>query len=158
MQVMVFNAQSTRFGPLSLFVLSIVRGTAPVLTSLGAKRVTPTVCSAAEYHQFDFWLGDWDSFEFSRSTRDAHVRINRILDGCVIHEDDQSVVNAEALSFVTVDASRKVWHHSWVTNRGQLLIIEGNMLDSAMVRVARIALLPEKNAMSAEFGSELKAA
>ena len=133
MQVMVFNAQSTRFGPLSLFVLSIVRGTAPVLTSLGAKRVTPTVCSAAEYHQFDFWLGDWDSFEFSRSTRDAHVRINRILDGCVIHEDDQSVVNAEALSFVTVDASRKVWHHSWVTNRGQLLIIESNMLDSAMV-------------------------
>ena len=46
MQVMVFNAQSTRFGPLSLFVLSIVRGTALVLTSLGAKRVTPTVCSA----------------------------------------------------------------------------------------------------------------
>src|SRR6516164_10147553 len=77
MQVMVFNAQSTRFGPLSLFVLSIVRGTALVLTFLGAKRVTPTVCSAPEYHQFDFWLGDWDSFEFSRSTRDAHVRINR---------------------------------------------------------------------------------
>ena len=88
MQVMVFNAQSTRFGPLSLFVLSIVRGTALVLTSLGAKRVTPTVCSAPEYHQFDFWLGDWNSFEFSTSTRDAHVRINRILDGCVIHEDD----------------------------------------------------------------------
>jgi hypothetical protein len=62
-----------------------------VLTSLGAKRVAPTVCSAPEYHQFDFWLGDWDPFEFSRSTRDAHVRINRILDGCVIHVDDQSV-------------------------------------------------------------------
>jgi len=133
MQVMVFNAQSTRFGPLSLFVLSIVRGTALVLTSLGAKRVTPTVCSAPDYHQFDLWLGDWDSFEFSRSTRDAHVRINRILDGCVIHEDDQSVDGHKGESFSIYDASRRVWHHSWVTNRGQLLIIESNMLDSAMV-------------------------
>jgi DICT domain-containing protein len=31
------------------------------------------------------------------------------------------------------DASRKVWHQTWVTNRGQLLLIEGNAQDAAMV-------------------------
>src|SRR5262249_38658895 len=46
---------------------------------------------------------------------------------------DQSVDGHKGESFGIYDASRKVWHHSWVTNRGQLLIIEGNMLDSAMV-------------------------
>src|SRR5262249_10180219 len=31
------------------------------------------------------------------------------------------------------DAARKVWHQSWVTNRGQLLIVEGGMRGERMV-------------------------
>ena len=61
------------------------------------------------------------------------MRVNRILDGCVIHEDYQSVEGHKAESFSIYDASRQVWHQSWVTNRGHLLIIEGNLQDGAMV-------------------------
>jgi hypothetical protein len=28
-------------------------------------------------------------------------------------------------SFTTYDATRQLWHQSWVTNRGELLILEG---------------------------------
>src|SRR5579862_4867093 len=35
-------------------------------------------------------------------------------------------------SFSIYDASRKVWHQSWVTNRGVLLIIEGTWKDGQM--------------------------
>ncbi len=132
-QAMNAKAQPMRFSLRSLFVLSIIGEILLSMASLGAKSVTSAPCSAPEYHEFDFWLGDWDSFDFGASTRDAHVRVDRILDGCVIHEDYQSVDGHKGESFSIYDASRKVWHQTWVTNRGQLLIIEGNLQDGAMV-------------------------
>lgn len=90
-------------------------------------------CSAPEYHQFDFWLGDWDSFDFGTTKKDAHIRIDRILDGCVIQEDYQSLAGHQGQSFSIYDASRKLWHQTWVTNRGELLIIEGKFQSGEMV-------------------------
>jgi len=36
-------------------------------------------------------------------------------------------------SFTIYDAARKVWHQSWVTNRGQLLVTEGGVQGDRMV-------------------------
>lgn len=36
-------------------------------------------------------------------------------------------------SFTIYDPSRKVWHQSWVTNRGQLLVIEGKLQGGEIV-------------------------
>src|SRR5260370_42304338 len=38
-------------------------------------------CAAPAYHQFDFWLGDWDVFEVGSPTKVAHARGDSILDG-----------------------------------------------------------------------------
>lgn len=89
-------------------------------------------CAKAEYHQFDFWLGDWDSFEVDSGKRDARLRVTRILDGCVIHEDYQSVSGHKGESLSVYDATRKVWHQTWVTNRGELLMIEGQFQNGEM--------------------------
>ena len=98
-----------------------------------AKPVTSVPCFAPEYRQFDFWLGDWDSLDFGTSVEDARVRVKPILDGCVIHEDYQSVDGHKGESFSIYDASRKVWHQTWVTNRGTLLVIEGKFESGEMV-------------------------
>lgn len=90
-------------------------------------------CSAPEYRQFDFWLGDWDAFEIGTNVKDSRVRVTRILDGCVIHEDYQAVDGHRGESFSIYDASRRVWHQSWVTSRGQLLVIEGHFKGGEMV-------------------------
>jgi len=127
------TAQRMKFSVLSLFVLFIAAEILLSMISLGAKSPKSAFCGASEYHGFDFWIGDWDAFDFGTSTKDARVRVDRILDGCVIHEDYQSVDGHKGESFSIYDDSRKVWHQTWVTNRGQLLIIEGNMQDGAMV-------------------------
>jgi hypothetical protein len=101
--------------------------------SLAAQSLKPPACSATEYHQFDFWAGDWDSFDFGTTTKDAHVRVDRILEGCVLREDYQSVTGHKGQSFTIYDASRQVWHQTWVTNRGELLEIEGKFEDGQMV-------------------------
>jgi ketosteroid isomerase-like protein len=84
-------------------------------------------CAAPEYRQFDFWLGDWDVFERDGTTRAAHVRVERALDGCALYEYYEDRKDLRGQSVTIYDRARKVWHQTWVTNRGQLLSIEGRM-------------------------------
>ncbi len=93
----------------------------------------PASCAADEYHQFDFWVGDWDAFEVDGTVPVAHVKVDLILDSCVLREDYQDTNGHKGQSFSIYDASRKVWHQSWVTNRGELLVIEGGMQAGEMV-------------------------
>ncbi len=93
-------------------------------------------CGAPEYRQFDFWLGDWDAVDVNNPAKVvAHAKITSILDGCVVHEDYQENTGSHGQSFSIYDASRKVWHQSWVTNRGKLLMIEGGWKGDEMILI-----------------------
>lgn len=94
----------------------------------------PSACSAPEYHQLDFWIGDWDAYDVGApKTPVARARVDRLLDGCVLKENYQGVTGGEGQSFSIYDSARKVWHQSWVTNRGKLLVIEGQFKNGEMV-------------------------
>lgn len=82
-------------------------------------------CASPEYHQFDFWVGDWDALDVGKPAVVARNHVDRILAGCVVREDYQDATGMEGQSFSIYDASRKLWHQTWVTNRGRLLVIEG---------------------------------
>jgi ketosteroid isomerase-like protein len=91
-------------------------------------------CSAPEYHQLDFWIGDWDAYDVGEQQKPvARTRVDRLLDGCVLKENYLGVNGAEGQSFSIYDATRKLWHQSWVTNRGKLLLIEGQFQNGEMV-------------------------
>ena len=92
-----------------------------------AESTVPVPCSTPEYHQLDFWVGDWDAFESGSASPVARTKVDRILDGCVLREDYQDATGHKGQSFTIYDASRKVWHQTWVTNRGELLMIEGKV-------------------------------
>ncbi len=95
-------------------------------------------CLPSPYRDFDFWVGDWDVFDVgspsvASSIKVARARVDLILDGCVLHEDYQGADGHKGQSFTLYDGTRKVWHQSWVTNRGELLLIEGRIEQGAMV-------------------------
>jgi hypothetical protein len=105
----------------------------PALRISSPQSVQSASCSAPEYRQFDFWLGDWDAFDADKpDTAVARVRVDSILEGCVVHEDYHDTKGSKGQSFSIYDASRKTWHQSWVTNRGRLLIIEGTFQNGEM--------------------------
>jgi len=83
----------------------------------------PAFCSGPEYRQFDFWIGDWDVLETGKWEVVAQTRVDRILDGCVLREDYESTNGLKGQSFSLYDASKRIWHQSWATNKGQLLSI-----------------------------------
>ncbi len=92
----------------------------------GTSAATSKQCSAPEYRRLDFWAGDWDVFDAGEPGKPiAHARVDVILSGCALREIYEQTDGLIGQSFTTYDAPRKVWHQTWVTNRGQLLTIEG---------------------------------
>jgi len=115
------------------FGILLVVGANLLCDCLGQSTKTAS-CSAPEYHQFDFWAGDWDAFDRDNpNTVVARTHVDSILDGCVLHEDYLDTGGHHGESFSIYDGSRKVWHQSWVTNRGELLVIEGKFQSGKMV-------------------------
>jgi hypothetical protein len=102
---------------------------APLASPASAATPAAPKCMADEYRRFDFWLGDWDSFDIDNGKESprsvARNHVDAILDGCVLREDYDQFDGMHGQSFTIWDAARGVWHQSWVTNRGQLLQLDG---------------------------------
>jgi ketosteroid isomerase-like protein len=90
-------------------------------------------CAASAYREFDFWAGDWDVLDVGDSSQVAHAKVDLILDGCVLREDYQGADGHKGQSFTTYDVAGNVWHQTWVTNRGELLEIEGKLDAGVMI-------------------------
>jgi hypothetical protein len=91
-------------------------------------------CAGPEFRQFDFWLGDWDTYELPDTSQVvARNRVTSILGGCVLREAYEQNDGLVGESYSLWDAARGVWHQSWVTNRGTLLLLDGRLEGGRMV-------------------------
>jgi hypothetical protein len=91
-------------------------------------------CRDPEHHQLDFWVGRWDVVEHDQPDHIvAHAVVEQILNGCVLHETYVATDGHRGESFTIYDNSRHTWHQTWVTDHGQLLMIEGGLQDINMV-------------------------
>jgi hypothetical protein len=102
------------------------------VTAMAQPPATPS-CVIPEYRQFDFWVGEWDVTITGTEKQAGTNSIRRILSGCVLHESWASASGFRGESFNIWDASRKVWHQTWVDHQGGLLIVEGGLKDGRMV-------------------------
>jgi len=83
-------------------------------------------CSSAEHRRFDFWSGDWDAYDVGGADKPvARAHVDIILGGCALREIYEQEDGVVGQSFSAYDASRRLWHQTWVTNRGTLLQIDG---------------------------------
>jgi hypothetical protein len=89
-------------------------------------------CTAAEYHAFDFWLGEWVVHGADGKLAGTNS-IQREIGGCVLHERYQTSRGYSGESFNIYDAARKVWHQTWVDSDGLLLLLEGGVREGRMI-------------------------
>ncbi len=92
----------------------------------------PAPCAKPEHRQFDFWVGEWE-VQDPKGNRAGENSIKSILRGCVILENWRGARGANGTSVNTFDASRGVWHQTWVDDQGGLLQLEGHATDGRMV-------------------------
>lgn len=95
----------------------------------------PNCSGVADYHQLDFWIGDWDTFETDMPTgpSEARAHIEPIAQGCALHELYEQTDGLIGDSILSYDPVRKQWQQTWVTNRGALMVLLGNFKKGALV-------------------------
>ena len=88
-------------------------------------------CTSAAHRQFDFWVGTW-SVELPTGKVAGTNRITKIENGCALLEEWTGAGGMTGKSLNIYDASRKVWHQTWVDSSGTLLTLEGRFENDAM--------------------------
>ena len=117
--------------------MNIVR-TAALAAFLASPLIAPTAyaglpCSQPEQRQFDFWVGDWAVVRSDNGKYAGQNRIESVLGGCALHESWTGAGGVRGHSYNAYDASRGVWHQTWVDSTGDLLVLEGRFVDGKMV-------------------------
>jgi hypothetical protein len=119
----------TTYLSMALAVLGLAFATQAVATN------SPPGCSTAEYHQLDFWIGDWDTFETDTPSgpSEARTHVDPIAQGCAIHELYEQTDGLIGDSILSYDPVRKQWQQTWVSNFGSIMVIVGGFKDGALV-------------------------
>jgi hypothetical protein len=130
-----------KYLPMALATIGIACITHAAATAAAATFISPH-CTAAEYRQLDFWIGDWDTFESNApgGPSVARARVEPIAQGCAIHELYEQGDGLIGDSILSYDPVRKHWQQTWVTNRGSIMVIVGNFKNGALVLEGEVHL------------------
>ena len=108
-------------------------------------------CSAPQYKEFDFWVGEWEVRNASGQLLGRN-RIAKRHGGCVVMEEWEGAGGGSGTSFNTYDQQTRQWHQFWVdatgTNwlssdkQGHPVTLRGGIRDGAMVLTSHPDTLP----------------
>jgi hypothetical protein len=115
------------------FTVWLVCAALGAIGSATAQTAQQPACSGAEFHQLDFWLGDWDvRWDASPGQPAGHGRnrINRDFGNCVIHEHFDSgptTNNLRGESWSIYHAPAQRWRQTWVDDQGGYFALTGGL-------------------------------
>lgn len=102
-------------------------------------------CQAAEFHSFDFWIGDW-AVQSPAGQRLGENQVTREQEGCLLVEHWKSARGVETgTSFNYYDVNDKKWHQLYISNSGNAGAfppMAGNLIDNKMVLVSDEKISP----------------
>jgi hypothetical protein len=107
-----------------LIALAVVSSIATAQTSnstiaaVTTPQTAPTPCAAAaERHQFDFWIGDWDVTTQGGTSVGSSV-IQSVSGGCALLENWTSNRGGHGKSLNTYNPARHEWQQFWIGQDG----------------------------------------
>ena len=122
---------------LFLSALALLSPTLPA----GAGNTPSPYCTGAEFHQLDFWIGDWDTIDMQdhpdgKGPSVARAHVEPVLGGCALHELYEQTDGLVGESYTLYVVSRKIWHQSWVNNGANLWLQDGDFKDGVLTMTA----------------------
>ena len=90
-------------------------------------------CKQPEFHQFDFWLGEWDVT--SQGKPAGHSHIEAILLNCAVSENWSGTQGGNGKSYNSYDPLTKHWQQFWVSEQANTLLLRGGLQGASMVMV-----------------------
>ena len=90
-------------------------------------------CDAAEFAQFDFWVGDWDVASTADGVGRGASHVSKEMGGCVVWENWTSAGSPYfGKSYNTYNVNLKRWEQYWVDNFAGVMFFHGTLKDSVM--------------------------
>ncbi len=109
--------------------------------TLSAQVTAPTGgCTAAEYRQFDFWVGSWDVTTGGNPAGTNVITLEER--DCLIHEHWTGAKGGTGQSLNFYDSTTKQWNQVWVDNSAGSLRLSGSFANDQM-RLTGVAPGPE---------------
>ncbi|MGH7617913.1 MAG: hypothetical protein ACREPM_11840 [Gemmatimonadaceae bacterium] len=116
--------------------LSSLRGTPEWKSVLDAFDAIVFPCRHnAHFHDFDFWIGDWDVRPTGAPAvgQAARNTVTLELNGCVVMEHWKAPGGSQGTSYNIYDRSFGLWRQTWVDNIGGQHDYRGGLKDGNMV-------------------------
>jgi hypothetical protein len=115
---------------LSLFAIPSAVQAAQSTASATAPPAQP--CAAPEYHQLDFWVGNWDVYPTGKDKLVAHSLIESVY-GCGIRENWMPLSKQPGGSLSVYGPADKHWEQFWIDSQGSRAFFTGGWDGKAMV-------------------------
>jgi len=94
----------------------------------------PARCTAPEYRQFDFWIGDWRVVQTAKPAEMAGSSlIESVYNGCGIRENWRPFSMMTGGSLNVYDKRDGRWHQTWIDSSGARVEFVGGLIDGKMV-------------------------
>ncbi|HZE89928.1 MAG TPA: hypothetical protein VE404_10285 [Verrucomicrobiae bacterium] len=103
-------------------------------------------CTAPEFHQFDFWIGDWSVTSGGAQAGTNLVTVEE--DGCVIHEHWKGSRGGTGQSFTFYSRVTGKWKQLWIDNGGNPAELEGTYKDGVLALASEVKGADGKVALS----------
>ncbi len=86
---------------------------------------------SSDYHQFDFWIGDWDVLDKAGDALGTS-HVERALGGCVLFETWHGIGGGEGQSFTSWNPGLHRWEQYWVDGQGVPIFFTGRIEDQEL--------------------------
>ena len=101
-------------------------------------------CAASEFHELDFWIGEWEVFRGEDGPKSADVLIEPVLAGCGLHEIwTGGQPGGDGRGMATYNKRTGNWHYFWISAGGSMSEWAGKLLDGTEMRFVREQLDPD---------------
>ncbi len=109
-----------------------------VIPHIGQAQTTPTTptpppCTAPEFDQFDFWVGDWDVYPNGANQLVAHSKIEKLYSNCAVRENWMPLKGGAGGSLNGYDPASKTWHQTWIGSQPGRVEFTGGFTGGKMV-------------------------
>ncbi|HUP66987.1 MAG TPA: hypothetical protein VM145_02075 [Sphingomicrobium sp.] len=131
----------------------------PALAAQAAAPATPAAnpCATAEFHQFDFWAGQWDVYG-PKGKQVANSLIEKVY-GCGIRENWMPFNAADGGSLNIYVPDKKQWEQFWIDSGGTRATFVGGLKGREMViegvwggPLVRITYTPNADGSVRQYG------
>ena len=135
---------------LGLLTVGFIAATMDIATAQTVSEPPPP-CSDEVYHQFDFWLGDWEVIDSNGQVAGVD-RITSEEDGCLVLERWSGASGSTGQSYNYYNPATQKWRQVWVS-AGAMIDYEGGLTETGSMKLEGTITYPA-SAQSAPFTGE----